>query len=79
MNAHDIDATLAAAGSKATLVGAGASVASWLTSSEFGVLAGLVLGIAGLLVNWFFRRRSDKREQAYHDARMRNLERSSDV
>lgn len=68
------DIAVAAIGSKATYVGAGGSVAGWALSSQFGVLAGVVLGIVGLAVNWYFRNRADKREDAEHRARMRDLE-----
>lgn len=68
-----IDAAMAAAGSKATYAGAGASVSSWLFSSEAGVFAGIVIGLAGLAVNFYFKRREDRRLQEEHDARMAGL------
>lgn len=75
MSMHEnVDVTLAAVGSKATYTGAGASLVGWLMSSEFGVLAGIVLGVVGLLVNLYFKRRQDAREQREHEARMRKLE-----
>ena len=66
-----VDATMAALGSKATYTGASASVLSWMVSSEFGVLFGLFLGAAGLAINWYYRHKEDKRQQAEHDRRMR--------
>lgn len=66
-----IDATMAAVGSKATYTGASASVLGWMISSEFGVLFGLFLGLVGLCVNWFYKHKEDKRQQAEHDRRMR--------
>ena len=88
MSRETIEAGVAAVSSKVTYTGAGATVASWILSSEFGVLAGLFLGVAGLLVNWYFKRRQDRREQdfqrrqdereqAEHLARMRKLARDS--
>lgn len=68
-----IDATLAAAGSKATYTGAGASLVGWLTSSEAGVIFGIVLGVIGLLVNLYFKHRDDRRQQIEHEARMRAI------
>lgn len=75
---HDVatqtlDATVAAAGSKATYTGAGMTISGWLLSSEAAVLIGIVLGVAGFLVNWFYRARHDRREQAEHAERMRHL------
>lgn len=72
-NSHTIDAAVAAAGSKATYAGAGASISSWLFSSEAGVLAGIVLGVLGLIVNTIFKVREDRRKQAEHEARMTEL------
>ena len=65
-----IEMTLASAGSKATYTGAGASVMSWVLSSEFGILFGLVLGIAGFALNWYYKHKHDRREQLEHERRM---------
>lgn len=65
-----IEATIAAVGSKATYGGASATVASWFLSSEFGMLMGIVIGIAGLITNFYFKHKEDKRQQAEHDRRM---------
>ncbi|WP_213956358.1 holin [Variovorax sp. dw_954] len=73
MTRETLEAAAAAAGSKVTYTGAGASVVSWIFSSEFGVIFGILLGLAGLLVNWYFKRRTDQREHAEHLARMRKL------
>ena len=64
------EATMAAAGSKATYAGAGASTMGWLLSSEFGVLIGLVLGVGGFVLNWYYRHKEDKRQQVEHERRM---------
>lgn len=64
------DATMAAVGSKATYTGAGASIMGWVLSSEFGVLIGLLLGLGGFAVNWFYKHKEDKRQQAEHERRM---------
>jgi hypothetical protein len=84
MSREALEAAVAGAASKATYGGAGASVASWFLSSEFGVMAGLLLGVAGFLVNLYFKRQENDRQQARarreeeeHQARMRKLERDS--
>jgi len=71
---HTMDGTIAAVGSKATYTGAGMTVGGWLLSSEFAVLMGIVIGVAGFFVNWFYRHRQDEREHAEHEARMRAYE-----
>lgn len=65
-----IDATLAAAGSKATYAGGAATVGGWLLSSEGAAFCGIVIAALGLAVNFYFKRREDKRLQAEHEARM---------
>lgn len=63
-----------ASGNKVTQTGALTSVGSWIVSSEAGVIIGLIVGVSGLVMQWYFNRRRDKREQAEHEARMRGLE-----
>jgi hypothetical protein len=66
------EATMAAAGSKATYTGAGTSVMGWVLSSEFGVLFGVFLGLGGLAINWYYKYKEDKRQQQEHDRRMKS-------
>jgi cytochrome c biogenesis factor len=66
------DAMIAGIGSKATQAGATTYVVSWALSSEMGVLIGIVVALIGLGVNFWFRRKQDKREQAAHDARIKH-------
>lgn len=68
-----VDATMAAFGSKATYTGASASLLGWMLSSEFGVILGLFLGIAGFAINWYYRHKEDKRQQIEHERRMRDM------
>lgn len=63
-------AALADAGSKITYAGAGTSVASWAVSSEFGIMLGIVVGVAGFLVNWYYKVKQDRREEREHKRRM---------
>lgn len=69
-----LDGTLAAAGSKATYAGAGAFSVGWFLSSEFGILVGICMGTCGFLMNWYYSRKRDRREQAEHERRMRELQ-----
>lgn len=64
------DAAMSAAANKATFTGASTSVLSWMLSSEFGMLMGILVGVAGLAVNWYYKHKEDKRRQAEHDQRM---------
>ena len=74
-----IDATLAAAGSKATVLGSGTTVVSWLFSSEFGVLIGVILSIAGFLINLYFKARRDRRDQSFKARRDRRDQREHEA
>jgi hypothetical protein len=68
-----LDAALAAVGSKVTYAGSGGSVLAWLASSEAGVVFGLFMGLAGLIVNFVFKLREDRRQQEEHEQRMQAL------
>jgi len=71
---HAIEAALAAAGSKATYTGAGMTIGGWFLSSEFAVLMGMFLGVAGLAVNWYYKHKltmAEIRLQEEHAARER--------
>lgn len=65
------DTTMAALGSKATYTGATTSILGWVMSSEFGILIGIVLGIGGFMVNWYYKYKQDKREQELHEKLMK--------
>ena len=68
---HALDATIAATANKVTYAGASGSIVAWFLSSEFGMLAGLFIGMVGLAVNWYYKHKEDKRRQAEHERRMR--------
>lgn len=68
-----VDNTLVAAASKVTYLGSGSTVIGWLLSSEFAVLSGLLIGIAGFIVNWYYRREADRREKQLHELRVKRL------
>jgi hypothetical protein len=81
---HAIEATLAATGSKATYTGAGMTVGGWMLSSEFAVLFGMLIGLAGLGVQWYYRhkltnaeievlRERNERDRAAHELRMTEI------
>lgn len=70
---HEIEAAAAAVGSKATYGGAGITLSGWLLSNEFAVLAGLIIGVAGFLVNWFYKAKQDRRDEREHRARMAEI------
>ena len=72
-----VDTAIAAVGSKVTWAGSVTSILGFFTSSGFGVLVGAIGVLAGLLIQWHYRRKQDRREeaaerraQAEHERRM---------
>lgn len=76
-----LDTAVATAASKATYTGAGMTIGGWLLSSEFAVLFGMLLGLFGFFVNWYYKAKiaaaeikrlqdANEREKAEHLARM---------
>lgn len=41
-----------------------------LTANEFAAVTGVIVAVIGLVVQWFYNRRRDRREQTEHEARM---------
>jgi cytochrome c biogenesis factor len=66
-----VDAALATVGSKFTTAGATTSVVSWVLSSEFGFLVGIMMAIGGFGVNLYYKRKEDKRQQLEHNIRLK--------
>ena len=70
-DAYEVTAAVA---SKATYGGAGGSFAGFMLSNEFVALVGLLVALAGFLVNWYYRAAQDRRDQIEHEARLRRGE-----
>lgn len=69
MKNETLDATMAALGSKATYTGAGVSGLGWFLSNEFFGLAGVCIGLAGLLITWHYKRQAHLLRVREHDLR----------
>jgi hypothetical protein len=61
-------------GSKSAYVGAVGSVLGWLTTSDAAVVVGIMVGVAGLVVQIAATWRRDRREERESQARIRLLE-----
>ena len=70
-----IDVSMAAIGTKATYTGAGVSGLGWFLSNEFFGLAGVMIGVAGLLITWYYKHKADARLTREHDLRVNRLQR----
>lgn len=73
------EATMASTGSKATYGGAGATVLGGVMSSELGVFVGIVVGLVGLIINWYYKHKQDRREEIEHERRMRAISQFGDI
>ena len=71
------DAALAASASKATYGGAASLGIGALFSNEAAAMAGALVAVLGLLMNLYFRRRQDRREQEEHELRMQSIKRDA--
>lgn len=60
----------ASAASKVSLGASATAVGGWFLSNEFAVLAGLVIGVIGLGVQWYYRHKEYKLREREHMARM---------
>ena len=45
-----------------------------MLSNEFVALVGLLIALAGFLVNWYYRAAHDRRDRIEHEARLRREE-----
>lgn len=71
------DHAISSVAHKVTLWASAISVFSWLKNIDVGLWAGILIGLAGLLVNAYFkykdyklRQLDDRRKQEEHDAKM---------
>jgi hypothetical protein len=71
--AQAIESTLASIGSKATYTGAGVTISGGVMLSEVAVIVGMVMGVLGLLLNWYYRAKDDRRAVIEHERRMKDL------
>ena len=69
MKNETIDA-MGAVGSKATVAGASLTGWGWVVSNEFFGMMGVVIALSGLLMNLYYKYKSDRRTALEHAARM---------
>jgi len=66
---------IASTASKSTYAGAASMFFGWLASSEAAIVIGMIVGVAGLLVNWYYKAKSDRRQTVEHELRAARLRR----
>lgn len=68
-----MEATAASVANKTTMAGAAAGLTGWLTQINWLGISGVLIAVLGLLVNFYFQHRRDKREAAESAARIEAL------
>jgi hypothetical protein len=71
MSVHFQEAAAAAA-NKATGAGSATTILGWATGSDFGMWIGILIGLIGLTINLYYRRKSDQRATLAHELYMQN-------
>ncbi|MFD1439036.1 hypothetical protein HLH14_09310 [Acinetobacter sp. ANC 4282] len=59
--------------SKTTYIGGLGGFFAWILSIDILPWAGLFVAMAGLIVNWYYRRQENKRAQEIHDLTVKRL------
>lgn len=70
---HTLEQAIAASASKVTYVSAGSIGFGWLLSSEAAVFFGIIGVVAGNIINWWFKRKADKREEELHKLKIKEF------
>lgn len=76
MHQETVEAGISAGANKLTVVGSAGAVVGGIAQSDIGMWSGIFIGLAGLAVNWYFKRKSDRRNQAAYEAYMSKLKTS---
>lgn len=73
MNREQAETIITDISQKVTYTGAGTGILGFLTSSQFLGLIGVLVALAGFLVNWYYKHKEDLRREQAHAKRMREL------
>lgn len=71
--------SMASSGSKATVAGAGLTGYGWIVSNEFFGLMGVVIALAGLAMNIYYKHKADARIEREALQRMRERQMRMDL
>lgn len=68
-----IEVVMAGGGKVAAYMGGGAAFIGGMSANEVAAIGGLIVGVVGLVVQFVFNRRRDRREVELHKAQMYGL------
>ena len=74
MREQAAEATIAAVANKVTYGGGGIAFIGGLAASDIAACGGLLIAAIGLGIQWYYKRRADRRDAELHQARLRDLE-----
>jgi len=67
------DAAIATVANKITLGGGSAALIGGVTANDLLTLVGALAAVSGALVNWYYRRRADRRDRELHEAQLAEI------
>jgi hypothetical protein len=67
------DHAIAAIANKASVAGGGIALWGGMTASDLAAIGGLLIAGIGLCVQWYYKRKGDRRDEALHQAEMDKL------
>lgn len=68
------EATIAAVANKVTYGGGGVAFLGGLAASDIAAIAGVVIATVGLVIQWYYKRKDDRRREVLLKARLADLE-----
>lgn len=73
MQDHASDLFAAAVGQKMAVGGGGAALIFGLAASDLAAIGGLVVAVIGVAIQFYYKRRADRRDAELHAAEMDKL------
>jgi uncharacterized membrane protein len=67
------EATIAGIAQKVGLSGGATAAIGGLTANEIAAFGGLLVAVVGLAIQWYYKRKADRRDAELHAERMREL------
>ena len=69
---------VAAVAQKVSAVGGGAALVGGLTANEVAGFGGLLVAIVGVLIQWYYKHKADKRANMLYERRMERIDSGED-
>ena len=73
MRQEAVEAAIAATANKATYAGGTTAVVFGLAANELAAIGGLIVAVIGLCVQWYYKRKADRRESELHQERLSEI------